>query len=439
MDNLFSPDCVAAVRTVTHRKSWRGEPYRLSYVLLRDEPDAVSLLAGYRWALGEGLPNPRIISPRLLAWSALFQPTLHTACQRHGGLPARRLMRFDGLAPNGCADSAGLQRLWLQSVVFLASVTLSAAIIQGRWSRGTLESKFDRLWQAATSAALPAGTNGRVLRDDIMRLSSSAEPPIEILLSLRRHFMALIDALSADTAAERVTVVALKPVTEERFGFAAWLADWLPGLTGVVVYGSSLTSNDYADIDAILVVDDAEYVLRLLENRKLLWGGKELNVGVYTQAEFWRMQLLSGDNLASYGRCVLGEVELPHKPVPVLLARNLSFGIVRQRQQLGMLARALGEPASGPDDRRNLHEYFVKIPANVAKGTFGANGRHHSKPEIQAWLKDRTGFDTEREQRAVLTEGPARPLAASAVATLNALEQLNAELGIIAPQLEEAA
>ena len=57
-------------------------------------------------------------------------------------------MRFVGSAPRGCGDAAGLRVFWLQSVVFLAAVTLSAAIVQGRWSRGTIESKFDRLWQA---------------------------------------------------------------------------------------------------------------------------------------------------------------------------------------------------------------------------------------------------------------------------------------------------
>ena len=191
--------------------------------------------------------------------------------------------------------------------------------------------------------------------------------------------MELVATLADGVIAERVITSAAQVVNEGRFGFASWLAEWLPGLTGVIVYGSSLTGLDYADIDAVLVVEDAEIVLRILENRRPEWGGKELNVGVYTEAELWRMQLLSGDNLADYGLCVLGEVPLPQKHVGALLARNLSFGIVRQRQQLGMLSRAFSDQGPESNDRSNLHHYFVKIPANIAKGTFGRRRKTQDK------------------------------------------------------------
>jgi len=430
---------VARVQTVTHRDTWRGEPFTLNYVVLRSEPDAAALLASCRWALGEGLENPRMVTPSIMAWSSLFQPTLYAALVEHGGLPPTVPMRFTFGAPSGCNTSPELSLLWLQSVVFLAAVTMSAAIVQGRWSRGTIESKFDRLWQASTSSALPKSVDAERLREEVIRLASAPLPSIDLLLAIRHQFTVLVEALSKDVDAERVIASVTMPVKHDRFGFAAWLADWLPGLTAVIVYGSSVSGPDYADIDAILVVDDAELVLRLLENRRLEWGGKELNVGVYTQAELWQIQLLSGDNLADYGRCILGKVELPQKQVPILLARNLSFGIVRQRQQLGMLARALWDEGSEADDRRNLHHYFVKIPANVAKGTFGALGRRLSKPDVHAWLRDRTGFDTEREQRAVLADGPALPLAASALATMATLRELNAELNIVEPIMEKAA
>lgn len=439
MSETLVTDSVAGVQTVTHRETWRGEPFTLNYVMLRSEPDAAALLASCRWALGEGLENPRMVTPSILAWSSLFQPTLYAALVEHGDLPPTIPLRFAFSPPGGCGNPAELSLLWLQSVVFLAAVTMSAAIVQGRWSRGTIESKFDRLWQASTSSALPKTVDAQRLRDEVVRLASTPLPSIELLLAIRRQFTILIKALSSNVDAERVTASATMPAEDDRFGFAAWLADWLPGLTGVIVYGSSVSGPDYADIDAILVVDDADLVLRLLENRQLEWGGKELNVGVYTQTELWRIQLLSGDNLADYGHCILGEVELPHKQIPILLARNLSFGIVRQRQQLGMLARALWDESSDGDDRRNLHHYFVKIPANVAKGTFGALGRRLSKSNVHAWLRKHTGFDTEREQRAVLTDGPALPLAASALATMAALREINAELNILEPIMEKAA
>lgn len=439
MSSRPAADGVTAVQTVTHRETWRGVPYSLNYVLLEDEPSAANLLASYHWALREGLTNPRVISPHVLAWSSLFQPTLHAAIASRSEVGGSFRMRFVGGAPRDCNDAAGLRTFWLQSTIFLAAVTLSAAIVQGRWSRGTIESKFDRLWQAAASAALPTTTDRAGLRAEIVRLSSAPMPSIELLLAIRRLFMDLVKTLSNGISAERVIASVAPMVEEARFGFAAWLAHWLPGLTGVIVYGSSVSGTDYADIDAVLVVEDAELALRMLENRKLEWGGKELNVGVYTEGELWRMQLLSGDNLADYGLCILGEVPLPHKPVPALLARNLSFGIVRQRQQHGMLSRALADEAPVNDDRRNLHHYFVKIPANVVKGTFGATGRLRTKRDVNEWLRLRTGFDTDLEQQKVVTDGPVAPLASSALATMNALRELNVELGIIEPQLEEVA
>ena len=58
---------------------------------------------------------------------------------------------------------------------------------------------------------------------------------------------------------------------------------------------------------------------------------------------------------------------------------------------------------------------------------------------LNEWLRLRTGFDTELQQRMVLTNGPVAPLASSALATMKALQELNIELSIIEPLLEEAA
>jgi hypothetical protein len=189
----------------------------------------------------------------------------------------------------------------------------------------------------------------------------------------------------------------------------------------------------FADYDAIVVVGDPERALRTLENAMPVWRGKELNLGIYSASELWSMQLLSGDNLAEYGVCVFGEVDLPHKPIDVLLARNFSFGIIRLRQQLGMIATALQRTPTPGDDRRNLFGYFVKIPANIAKGTFGAVGQRLSKEQIHDWLFANCGFDTSLQQAIALSGNPASALAQSAVATSSALGCLNKEIGIIEP------
>jgi hypothetical protein len=85
----------------------------------------------------------------------------------------------------------------------------------------------------------------------------------------------------------------------------------------------------------------------------------------------------------------------------------------------------------GNDERRSLYEYFVKIPANVVKGTWGAEGRQVPKDEVYAWLRARCGFDTVAQQQAVMSGEPDGPLAAAAVATGDAMAALDEELLIL--------
>src|SRR5262249_11157523 len=158
----------------------------------------------------------------------------------------------------------------------------------------------------------------------------------------------------------------------DRFGFMdSLLKECGSTVRAVIAYGSSIASATFADYDLIVVSDQPETVLRRLAGRSPVWGGKELNIGVYSPNELIIMQRLSGDNLAGYGICLWGEAAVVQKPLDLLLARNFSFGVIRQRQQLGMLSRTLEPIVTTNDDLRNLYDYFVKIPANVAKGTFG--------------------------------------------------------------------
>jgi hypothetical protein len=69
-----------------------------------------------------------------------------------------------------------------------------------------------------------------------------------------------------------------------------------------------------------------------------------------------------------------------------------------------MLSHACILPASThADDLRNLIEYFVKIPANVAKGTPGASGERWSKERVREWMLGETGFDVVAEQMRATT------------------------------------
>ncbi len=429
---------VKCVRRVDLPPTWRREQFSLHFLMLRDEPCGAALLEVYRWAQAQGLANARAITPMTLLWCSLFHPRFYAAMAHEPGMAPQGRIRLTGEADDAVslADDSATCRFWLQSVVFLSAVTLSAAIIQGRWSHGTLASKYDKLWRAGEIARLGAVPElaGLELCGRVQALAAqTSAQAIDRLLAIRLLFEEVVAILARGVSARPVLMTPLhaSDPRRARFGFIDELREQVGGVRAIVVYGSSVSSEHFADYDLALIVDDPQSVLRALENRCPRWNGKELNIGVYSPDEFWRMQLLSGDNLAGYGLCVYGEVQVPDKPAAALLARNLSFGMVRQRQQLGMLCQAVAPLPDDGDDRRNLYDYFIKIPANVVKGTFGAVGRLRPKEEVQRWLAERCGFDTAGEQARAAAAGPALPLARSAVATGVALRTLNDELGIV--------
>ncbi|WP_411731355.1 hypothetical protein [Paeniglutamicibacter sp.] len=429
-----APGMVRDVVVVERPLTWRGTPFSLSYVHLDREVSGTELLEIYRWAARQHLENPRVISPFTLEWSSVFHPRFHRAAGRAG------------LASSGAwepasepADDVALQRLWLQSVLFLSAVTLSAAIVQSRYSKGTLASKYDRLWQAgrmATKGLIP-GLAGEALMGDVEAMAHAPGiPDVERLLAIRRRFEDVIGLFEVPASVREVRMAqtSLSADLRPRFAFIDELKERIGGkLVCVIVYGSSVNSRHFADYDLVLVVQDPETVLRRLHATSPGFGGKELNVGIYSPDELWRMQCLSGDNLAGYGLCIYGETRVPAKPEADLLMRNLSFGIVRQRQQLGMIASALADAPDPEDDRHNLYEYFAKIPANIAKGTFGAAGQRLTKEEAHQWIESVCGFQTPRMQQLARTGEPGRALAESAVATGAVLRALNERFSVIRP------
>jgi len=421
------------VVVVERPPSWRRSAFRLSYVYIDREVSGAELLDLYRWAAGQQLEFPRVISPFTVRWSSVFHPRFYRAAARPGAGSA-----LEPVA--GYSSDSSRERLWLESVVFLASVTLSAAIVQSRFSRGTLESKYDRLWQAGKLAAggMVPSLQGHALMDDVDAMAhASGISDLERLLAIRRRFEEVIRHFDVPSSVIEVGLTrhAVPGRLRPRFAFLDELKNSLGSqLECVIVYGSSVDSKDFADYDLVLVVKEPEEVLRKLYATSPSFDGKELNVGIYSSDELWRMQCLSGDNLADYGLCIYGEARVPAKSTADLLMRNLSFGIVRQRQQLGMIGAALAGRPAPRDDLRNLHEYFVKIPANIAKGTFGAMNQHLTKEEVHQWLESVCGFRTTHMQKLARDGEPGRALAESAVATSAVLRALDERFNAVRPQ-----
>jgi len=432
------------VRIVERPPTWRVQPYTIAYVLVDRELTPEELIGTHEWACREGLPNPRVITPSVLRWSELFNPRFFKATMADPAFPAAAdVSRLTWSNP--ALGHLDLTRFWLESVLFLAGVTLSAAIVQSRYSAGTIGSKFDRLWEAGVLAesGVVSDLQPLALKDAVRTLAATRGPgDVERLLAIRRLFMASLARIAPDDG-EVVAMAAgsLPSTMADRFGFVEMLRTACgPRLRALIVYGSSVASESFADYDLLLIVDDVEDVLRAFAGRSPSWRGRELNLGVYSPDEMLVMQRLSGDNIGEYGLCLWGQAAVVRKPARMLLARNFSFGVVRQRQQLGMLSRAIADPPPGDgDDRRNLYEYFVKIPANVAKGTFGVLGSRLSKEEIQMWLQTCVGFDVAAQQSRSRAGHHVPALANAAIATGVVLERLNTRVEMCGPRLDQTA
>jgi hypothetical protein len=360
------------------------------------EADEAATRTFYRESAREGLPNPRLFTPGMLELVSLYHPPLYEKLSHS----VFRALSTRAVSALPTAEALPSTRAWMRSMLFLAGVTLSAAIIQNRWSVGTIKSKLMRLWQAGSlvsRAQVIDELKPLDLRKRVVELALSPEPDAGKLLLLKKLYARALAPLVEPLAHTTRTLQAIDashPLVR-RFGFVPGLVSALGrNLRAVIAYGSSVTSSNYADFDLILVVRDADAALALLAGKSPAWEGCELNMSVHSEDDFRTYQLASGDNLIDYGLCLYGETIVPHKPVNDLLHRNFSFGYVRMRQIMGMAAAAQEEiPVDPADDKANLYGYFLKIPANVYKGTHGVIAQAMSKDRVAALLRKRFGFD----------------------------------------------
>jgi hypothetical protein len=292
--------------------SWReGDIGRtFSFFVTTEEVDQLGFQRACAEARASGFPNARVFTPRMLEWASIFHPAFFAAMSRGEVQPGASLPRRLRLnVPTSRELNVATTLYWLQSTLFLAGVTLSAALIQGRFSRGTVASKLDRLWQAggiAQAADLPDFGALR-LKDEVANLAREIERPEKLLVPLKHCFAKAIAALAASVPVEAEQMIESELGSElsDRFGFRHDLAAAIgPRLRCMIVYGSSVTSNAFADYDVIIVADERDEVLLKLRNLAPSYRGVELNVSVFEPEEFWNYQVLSGDNLSHHGICI---------------------------------------------------------------------------------------------------------------------------------------
>lgn len=432
----------AGFQVVVMPPTWKERaPVPFTFVLFEEELGREELHRFFEVGTGMGLPNPRPVSRRLLELASIFHPLFYSSFTSGrgragaGGGLSDFVGRLNPLALRvGTASTVeGASALYyVQSLLFLAGCTLSAAVIQNRFSEGTIESKLGRLWQAAHYAKRfgYAAFNDLRMEEFVLGCdAAAARGPIAQLLEIKKAYGRALKALHGGLSVERhaVSQERLTRADEDRFGFVGDLRGRLgANLQCILVYGSSVTSLDFADYDLVVVVRDASLALGRLAGSNPAYRGKEINLSVYDMDDFIDFQSMSGDNLNHNARCLYGEAEIPIKPAPDLMVRNFSFAFIRLRQLLGMAGYLSKQKVHGGLlDQTNLYDYFVKIPMHIMKGVRSVAREPISKEYINAWTAAELGYDLNEQMALLKGRRFAEAIANAYLATHGVITHLN--------------
>lgn len=412
-------------------------PAPYTFVYVNAELRGGDYISFFRLAHRNAFKNPRVFTPRTLEYASCFHPSFYGALQRNKVIASGNMsMYIKGLCRLKMNEHTSPEldvvsiRYWLQSVIFLAGVTLSAAIIQNRWSRGTLESKLNRLWQLAQYKDIPGLEALQELKIEAFVLECAARlatQPQQVLMELKFFYAEVLKILAEGIPSERKALkeIRLTSAQQERFGFVKELENVFENnLTSIIVYGSATNSAQFADYDLLIVVKNMEQALKKIAGKSPRYNGLELNISLFDEKDFECYQRVSGDNLADHALCLSGSILVPHKSSTDLVARNYSFGFVRFRQLLGMAA-CYGNIQSATDDKSNLLNYFIKIPVNVFKGIQGCYGSIDTNEDIKKWARETLGFDVTALQEKARNGFSMDSIASAAWATQEVMHWFN--------------
>jgi hypothetical protein len=434
--------CFAGVQLVAMPPTWKQEePAVFTFVLFTEELNRRQLHSFFELSAALKIPNPRPISRTLLELASIFHPLLYqsfTNAYRGNHQESQVADFMNALSP--CRVKTGSASAWsadpvayyVQSLLFLAGCTLSAAVIQNRFSEGTVDSKLNRLWQASQYAKRFNYAEFQALQMEEFVVDCSANVELGVVGQLReikKAYGRALKSLSNGIAVERRTVKRenLSTADESRFGFVGDLRDLLgENLQCILVYGSSVTSQDFADYDLVVVVKDAGRALTRLTGMHPAYRGKDINLSIYDLEDFFAFQMMSGDNLDHNARCIYGETEIPIKRPADLMMRNFSFAFIRLRQLLGMAGYLSSEKRhAGLNEQTNLYEYFVKIPMHIMKGVRSVVHEPISKEYINAWTASELGYDLTEQMALIRDKHFTQAIANAYLATHGVISYLN--------------
>lgn len=439
-------------KVVTMPETWRKEgPVDFTFVLFEDELNREELLRFFKLSYELNLVNPRPISLQLVKWSSLFHPLFFHSIET--------MARDENLLINCTANLPPISPLeisakyletttkvdtflyYLQTNLFLAGCTLTAAIVNDRFSPQTLESKYSHLWRAAFYAERFRARGGEEssiyeaihemkLAEFIDSIAFNTEiSDYDKLIQIKKQFSKALSIVGSPFKYKTKVFTAekLSPERAKRFAFVDQLkAKLQENLLSVIAYGSSVTSEHYSDYDVYLIVKDESEALKQMAKSKPSHQGLEINVGIYSLDNFIIFQTLSGDNLEHNALCLYGEAKTVIKPDNDLLMRNFSFAFVRMRQLLGMAAYLSYQAEQGViKEARSLYEYFTKIPMHIYKGTCSVFNENISKELIKEWISETHGYDIDEQLNLVSKSEPDKAVAYSYLATMAVLNSLN--------------
>ena len=427
---------------VTMPPDYRGEESTYAYAFFERDLDANEIKEFFLSGLKQGLPNPRPITPTHLSLSSLFHPGFYQGLVKNfSGLKEEVKQFLQELAPLQLTIPTHSQiavdsiRYYLQTVVFLAGCTLSAAIIQRRFSASSLESKLNRLWQIHQYAIRYDLQDIIDLKIDQFiqgQLSNPDPDDLQRLIHLKRFFGKVAAALDKELKVEwhHVDPVPLTADQKDRFGFINDLKDYLgDNLACVLVYGSAADSSEYGDYDLMVLVNDEQKALSQLAETNPYFHKRELNMSVYDFHDFAHFQALAGDNLDRNGICLFGDADIAAKPKEDLIVRNFSFSHFRMRQLMG-LAGSISVAGDDANYSDNLMEYFIKIPIHVVKGVHAASGYTPSKAWLINFCLEHADYNLEQQAKNV-SKGEVLDVICEAYrATSQVMEKLNELNGV---------
>jgi hypothetical protein len=434
-------DSYVGFQVVVMPPTWRPNDLRLfTFVIFEEELARPQLHRFFEVSIGLGIENPRPVSRRLLELASILHPLFFSSFKKRCGLDvvhgplddfSDRLSVCRLTATESLSVNCSPIQFYLQSLLFLAGCTLSAAVVQSRFSLGTIESKLNRLWQAAQYAKRFGYMQLAALNLDefVIELARNKDTPVSQLIQIKKAYGQALAAIHDTQSVELKTVTQenLTQADKDRFGFIDDLRQVIgANLLCVLSYGSSVTSIDFHDFDLVLIVKDAAAALERLSGTSPSYRNKEINLSIYDSDDFTPFQTMSGDNLNHNARCLFGETQIPIKSPYDLMLRNFSFAFIRLRQLLGMAGYLSKQKTHGGlQDATNLYEYFVKIPMHIMKGVRSVAHEPISKEYINSWTSEALGYDL-NEQLLLLKHGRVTEAISNAyLATHDVISHLN--------------